>query len=218
MTPACRLFGDRASVRSVCRVPVQDRASPVLDGTLTCAVTLGAGRRVRRTAGVLVLVVAGLFASLTARLFVWPAQNSVDHVHADAVVVLNGPDPRLQVAMLLAQERAAPIILVSVSSVRWDCPYWDVPNVRLVCFTPVPATTQGEVRFAASQARDHGWRRLILVSSVPQTRVLARLRLERCFSGTVEVVTARPALSDWAYQVLYEWGALFKALILQRSC
>lgn len=165
----------------------------------------------------LVLIVVGLFASLTARLFVWPAQDAVAGAHADAVVVFNGPDPRLRVAVRLARERAAPIIFLSVSSVRWDCPPWRAPGVRLVCFTPVPATTQGEARFAAAQARANGWRRVIVVSSVPQdTR--ARLRLRRCFSGSVEVVTARPSLSEWPGQVLYEWGALLKALFLQRIC
>jgi uncharacterized SAM-binding protein YcdF (DUF218 family) len=165
---------------------------------------------------VLLLVVA-LFALFTARLFVWPAQDAVAGAHADAIVVFDGPDARLQVAVRLARELAAPVIFLSVSSTRWDCPQWRVPGVRLVCFTPVPATTQGEARFAAAQARANGWRRLIVVSSVPQdTR--ARLRLRRCFSGAVEVVTARPSLSEWPGQVLYEWGALLKALFLQRGC
>ncbi len=168
-------------------------------------------------AGLAVVLVVGLFASFTARLFVWPAQDALSGAHGDAVVVFNGPDPRFQVAIRLARERAAPVVLLSVSSVQWDCPHWRVPGVKLVCFTPIPATTQGEARFAAAQARANGWRSLIVVSSVPQdTR--ARLRLRRCFSGSIEVVTARPGLSEWSYQVLYEWGALLKALVLQRGC
>jgi hypothetical protein len=44
------------------------------------------------------------------------------------------------------------------------------------------------------------------------------VRVERCFSGSVQVVVARPPLATFAYDVVYEWGALAKALIWQRSC
>jgi hypothetical protein len=166
---------------------------------------------------VVAVTLALVFVSLTGRLFVWPARVPVSQAHGDAIVVLNGPDPRWQVALRLAREHAAPVLLLSVSSVRWNCPSWHEPGVKLVCFTPVPATTQGEARFAGAEARRHGWRSLIVVSSRPQdTR--ARLRVGRCFRGNVEVVTADPSALEWPYQVLYEWGALFKALVLQRSC
>jgi len=46
----------------------------------------------------------------------------------------------------------------------------------------------------------------------------ARLRVERCFAGPVYVMTAPLSPSAWPYQIAYEWGALVKALIFQRSC
>ena len=48
----------------------------------------------------------------------------------------------------------------------------------------------------------------------------ARLRIGRCFGGRVYAVTAPPAPSqtNWPYQIAYKWGALMKALLLQRSC
>jgi hypothetical protein len=32
------------------------------------------------------------------------------------------------------------------------------------------------------------------------------------------VVTAPIRLGTWPYQIAYEWGALIKAVIMQRSC
>jgi len=174
-------------------------------------------RRQARPAWVGVAVVVALVVSLTAKLFVWPAQDAVAGVHADAVVVLGGPGPRWQVALELAREHAAGVMLLSVPSVEWNCPHVALPGVKLECFSPKPSNTMGEVRFAASQARAHGWHSLIVVSAVAQdTR--ARVRLKRCFSGSVYVVTARPSLATWAYELVYEWGALAKALVFQRAC
>jgi uncharacterized SAM-binding protein YcdF (DUF218 family) len=158
-----------------------------------------------------------LFASLSAKLFVWPAQNAAKGLHADAVVVLGGPGPRWQVAVELAQEHAAPFMLVSVPSVQWNCPRYEFPEVQVECFSPDPDDTRGEARFAASTARANGWHSLIVVASVPQA-TRARVRFKRCFNGTIYIVPARPHLGTWAYEVVYEWGALAKALIWQRGC
>jgi hypothetical protein len=43
------------------------------------------------------------------------------------------------------------------------------------------------------------------------------MRLKRCFTGPVYVVTAPMTLASWPYQVLYEWGVLIKALV-QPGC
>jgi hypothetical protein len=162
-------------------------------------------------------LVVALFLSLSAKLFVLPAQNAVQGLHADAVVVLNGPGPRWQVALELAREHAAPVMLVSVASVQYNCPPDDLPGVQVECFRPDPLDTRGEARFAASQARAHGWHSLILVTSVAQA-TRARLRVKRCFGGQVYVVEAKPAFAAWPYEVAYEWGALAKALVWQPGC
>ena len=173
--------------------------------------------RYRRLVWSVGIFVLALWGSLSAALFVWPSLDPIKGTRADAILVMGGPGPRLQVAFKLAEEHAAPVMLVSVASVRWNCPSLDIPGVRVECFRPDPFSTQGEARYAASQARLHGWHSLIVVSSVPQA-TRARLRVQRCFPGTVKLVAARPSPARWAYGVLYEWGALLKALVWQRSC
>ena len=183
--------------------------------------TPGAARTKRRGRWVLCWTVAVtlvlLVGSLTAKLFVWPAQNVAKGLHADAIVVLGGLGPRWQVALELAKEHAAPFMLVSVPSVQWNCPRDDLPGVQVECFRPNPDDTRGEARFAARTARANDWHTLLLVTSLPQA-TRARLRFKRCFSGTVYVVPARPDLGTWAYEVVYEWAALAKALTWQRGC
>lgn len=177
----------------------------------------GPGRQRRLVASVVLGSLVALFLSLTAVLYVWPAQNSLKGVKADAVLVMGGPGNRAKVALELAREHAAPVFLYSLGNGAIDCPQWHFKALRLQCFRPDPASTQGEARYAGAQARAHHWRSLIVVSSVAQdTR--ARLRVKRCFSGTVKVVTAPLSFVQRVYGVVYEWGATMKALLWQRSC
>jgi uncharacterized SAM-binding protein YcdF (DUF218 family) len=159
-----------------------------------------------------------LLAFLTASsvLFVWPASDKPQHT--DAVVVLDGNDEaaRAQTALRLVREGYAQTILFSQGAYRsTPCPH--VPQARVVCFLPVPGRTVGEVEFAARYARARGWRSLMVITGHEQA-TRARLLLRRCFSGKLVVV---PAATDWVdvpYEVLYEWGALAKALIVQTGC
>jgi uncharacterized SAM-binding protein YcdF (DUF218 family) len=174
-------------------------------------------RRRRLLIGVAALLLAA-FAAATARLFVWPERGMPARV--DAIVMLNGPGNRLPTALSLAWAHRAPVLVVSRGS-----PYWArgsgcapaIPGVRVICFAPDPATTQGEAEFAGLLARRYHWRSIVLVTTTPQdTR--ARLRVQRCFPGSVYVMTAHLPAYDWPYALVYEWGATLKALLLQRSC
>jgi uncharacterized SAM-binding protein YcdF (DUF218 family) len=177
----------------------------------------GLSRRWRITIWVGAVVLAGLLA-LTARLFVWPEQGMPAHV--DAIVMMNGSGSRLDTTLQLGWEHRASVLVISRGS-----PYWGhgsicapkIPRVTVICFDPDPATTQGEAEFAGQLARRYHWHSIALVTTTPQdTR--ARLRLERCFSGDVYVVTAPLPARDWPYALAYEWGATLKALLLQRAC
>lgn len=174
-----------------------------------------ARRRLRRAliaAAALVLLLAGL----TARLFVWPPAGMPDRV--DAILMLNAPGDPLPVALRLAREHRARYLVVSQGTVasHYACPA-PVPGVRLICFHPSPATTQGEAEFAGRLASRYHWHSVVVVTIAPQG-FRARLRLERCFGGQVYVMTGSLPLRSWPYQIAYEWGATIKALTVQRSC
>jgi uncharacterized SAM-binding protein YcdF (DUF218 family) len=163
--------------------------------------------------------VTAILLVATARLFVFPARGMP--AHADAVVVLDGPSNlrRIATALRLAKEHRAPILLVSRGTRQSEiggCPA-PMQGVKVICFNPSPATTQGEAEFAGRLARQHHWKSLALVTVAPQdTR--ARLRMSRCFPGKIYVVTAPLPTVRWPYEITYEWGATLKALFLQRGC
>jgi hypothetical protein len=165
------------------------------------------------------VVVAGLGVTVvlvaSCVLFVWPATSQPRHV--DAILSLNGADEsaRESRAIALAEEGYAPVLLFSQGHYATACP--TVPRVKVVCFIPVPNRTVGEVRFAAAYAKAHDLRSLIVVPGRPQT-TRARLLIERCFSGRVLMVPASVSLFDLPFEVVYEWGALGKALLVDRHC
>jgi hypothetical protein len=162
-------------------------------------------------------VLVGLGA-VTARWFVWPEQGMPARV--DAIVMLNGPGDRLNTALDLAWAHRAPMIVISRGSRIWGhgsvCAP-KIPQVKVVCFDPSPETTQGEAEFAGRLASKYHWRSVVVVAIAPQDTV-ARVRIERCFKGKIYVANAPLALSDWPYQIAYQWGSILKALLLQRSC
>ena len=165
------------------------------------------------------LVVVVVFGAFTARLFVWPAQGVPARVsRVSAIVMLAGPGDRLSVAVDLARQHRAPMLVVSQGQHGYGgpCPARP-PGVTLICFSPDPGNTRGEAEFVGRLASRYRWTSVVLVSSRPQdTR--ARVIVGRCFGGSVYVVTGTLPLSDWPYEVVYGWGALLKALVLYRSC
>ena len=176
-----------------------------------------AGRRLRRALAVVIVVLA-LLAAASARLFVWPASGMPAKVNA--IVMLAGPGNLLPSAVDLARQHRAQYLVVSLGTPQSGnpCPA-AIHGVKIICFNPVPASTQGEAEFVGRLAKRYHWRSVSVVTITSQdTR--ARLRVERCFAGQVYVVTVPPdpAYTNWPYQIAYQWAALIKALALQRSC
>jgi uncharacterized SAM-binding protein YcdF (DUF218 family) len=176
----------------------------------------GHGRRAWRRvlAGlVALLVIVGL---ATARLFVWPAQGAPARV--SAIVMLAGPGNRLPLALQLAREHRAPVLVVSRG---WEgyggpCPP-ATPGVRLICFDADPGNTRGEAEFIGRLATRYHWSSVVLVTIAAQdTR--ARILVRRCYGGSIYAAAAPLPFGSWPYQIAYGWGALVKALILHRSC
>jgi hypothetical protein len=165
-------------------------------------------------ASIVAVVVA--FGAVTARLLVWPAQGMPAHV--SAIVMLAGPGTRLPVALDLAREHRAPVLVVSRGWQGYSgpCPS-PVPGVKLICFDPDPGNTRGEAEAVGRLAKQFRWSSVVLVTTRTQdTR--ARIISERCFGGSVYVVTAPLPVSSWLYQIVYGWGALLKALVVDRTC
>jgi hypothetical protein len=157
-----------------------------------------------------------VFAAVTARLFVWPAIGMPSQV--GAIVMLAGPGDRLAVALDLARQRRAPVLVVSQGQHGYGgpCPS-ATPGVRLICFDPDPGNTRGEAEFVGRLARAYHWISVVLVTSRAQdTR--ARIVVGRCFGGHVYVATGPLPLRQWPYEIAYGWAALVKALVVERSC
>jgi hypothetical protein len=194
-------------------VPAND--VPALSGEPDAGVPSRRGGRGRKAlitlAAVFILVCAA-----TAQLFVWPDQGMPPRV--SAIVMLDSPGHPLEVALRLAEQHRAPFLVVSQGRpVAHDpCPR-PLPGVTVICFNPKPATTQGEAEFVGRLAKKYHWHSVAVVTITSQA-TRARLRVERCFPGQVFVVTAPITLSMWPYQIAYEWGALIKALLIQRNC
>jgi uncharacterized SAM-binding protein YcdF (DUF218 family) len=169
----------------------------------------------RRVLATVVAVVVA-FGLVTARILVWPAQGSPARV--SAVVMLAGPGDRLPVALELARQHRAPVLVVSQGWQGYGgpCPA-PVPGVKLICFEPDPGTTRGEAEALGRLAKQYRWSSVVLVTTRTQdTR--ARIIAGRCFAGSTYVVTAPLPLSSWLYEIAYGWGALFKALFVDRTC
>jgi uncharacterized SAM-binding protein YcdF (DUF218 family) len=173
-------------------------------------------RKWRRRAGVFAAGLLVVLAASTARVLVWPAQGAPAHV--DAIVMLAGPGDRLPAALALAKEGRARVLVISRGTFGYSgpCPP-PTPGVRTICFDPVPGNTRGEAEYASALARRNGWHSILLVTSRPQA-VRAQLIFGRCFSGQVYVSTAPFSAGNWPYQIAYGWGALAKAVFVDRSC
>ncbi len=156
------------------------------------------------------------FVTASSLLFVWPATDQPQHV--DGILSLDGGNEpaREARAISLAEQGDAPVLLFSQgNSHTTPCP--TVPRISVVCFAANPGRTVGEVRFAARYARSHGWHSLMIVPGRAQV-TRARILMHRCFSGHVAVVAAPVKLTQIPYDVVYEWGALAKALLVYRTC
>jgi hypothetical protein len=177
------------------------------------------GKRSRIVA-VVVAVLVLLLAVFTVILFIKPDLNAPEK--ADAIVVLGGANTQSPfVGAKLRQEGYAPTLAISVPPgypyIQKAMEYYD-PTVHPLYFVAEPQTTQGEARSIAHFASLLHWKRIIVVMPITQAS-RARIRIGRCYSGQVLEVGVEPqGFWDWVRGIVYEWGAMGKALLLQRTC
>ncbi|HEY1444583.1 MAG TPA: hypothetical protein VGF51_06770 [Acidimicrobiales bacterium] len=177
--------------------------------------------RVRIVAAV-VFVLVVVFCVMTALLFVYPDLNAPER--SDAIVVLGGHGvPAFDKGVALAKQGYAPRLVLSLQNWQSCRPYRaylavHAPTMRVNCFKSNPQTTQGEARAIEAFAKHFHWSRIIVV--VPTTQASrARLRIGRCYSGQVlEAAYSPQGIGQWLMQFAYEWGAMFKAVVLQPDC
>lgn len=176
--------------------------------------TVRARRTLLVTAVVAAVVVGVAAVAVNVRLFVFPASSTPRH--ADAVVVLAGGDgERLDKGLELVRQGVSRNLVVSTGP---DQLCGTQHDFAVFCFLPHPDDTRGEAEAIGRIAGQHGWRHLVLVTSdYHATR--ARLLLERCFSGQVDVSAARSGKGPFSllWAIGHEWGGLIESA-LHRDC
>lgn len=161
-----------------------------------------------------------VFGGLTARYFVWPRLAPLP-AHVDAIVELAGPgdDDRDRLATQLAVQGRATYLVQSTLQGDADTGRClpPEPGVTVLCFHPDPNTTRGEAEAIRALAQQYGWQSVVLVTTADHAW-RARLRVTRCFAGTVYVATSRLPAQYWLRQIPYQWAASGKAVFLQKYC
>jgi len=177
----------------------------------------------------LLLGLAGLVAAwlvAVAFLFAWPLVETGPPAHADAVIVLSGGlNGRLDPAIALVRRGIAPVLAVSGAFLdpRWKKAHrlcdgaYGPTRFRVLCFEPAPYSTRGEARTVARLARQHGWSRIVVVTSTYHlTR--ARMLFRRCYHGRLWMVGTS---SPW-WQLPQEWlsetGKLLVQAVFESGC
>jgi uncharacterized SAM-binding protein YcdF (DUF218 family) len=177
--------------------------------------------RVRIVAAVLFVLVV-VFCVMTTVLFVYPDLNAPQR--SNAIVVLGGHGaPAFDKGVALAKQGYAPVLVLSLLNYQ-NCGQYQaylatqLTKVKVLCFKANPQTTQGEGRYIEKFAKRLHWSRIIVVVATTQAS-RARLRIGRCYPGQVlEVGFSPQGIGEWLKQFAYEWGAMFKALVLQPTC
>ncbi len=173
------------------------------------------------------LVLASLItvASIaTDRLFVNPRYDTVRR--SDAVVVIAGGPWRLRKGIELVERRTAPLLIVSNPNGKWaykgEAPHLCDGHGRkrpyeVICFDPVPESTQGEARFVKRIAAERHLRSIIVVTSYFHV-TRARIEMRRCYKGRLAVIgTPLQTVKKW-FWVALEWPKLAYAETLNRGC
>jgi uncharacterized SAM-binding protein YcdF (DUF218 family) len=164
-----------------------------------------------------VLLVVVLFPLATVRLFIWPPTDSP--TKADAVVALGGDAGQLRAkkAISLVQAGYAPVAVISLGGVKAvPCPK-PAHHVSIICFRADPLDTRGEAEFVSGLVARRHWTRIIVVSERSQA-TRARMLFKRCTPIDLVMDPVQDPSTNLPFAVVYEWGALGKALLLDRTC
>ncbi len=181
-------------------------------------------RRFRRVLVSVCLMLVVAVVAVVAGLPVY-VRPQVDPLrHADAILILGGPDYRRYTFGLdLSAQDWAPNVVVSNpkgTDDAWLTRFCATPQAGfdLHCFIPDPPSTKGEGRELRRLASQHGWRTVIVVTLRPHIS-RARFILEQCFDGDLVMVAIPVQLSvfEWAFHYGYQTLGYVRAM-LQPGC
>ena len=181
-------------------------------------------RRFGRVLVSLCLVLIALIVTVVAGVPVYVRPQIDRPRHADAILILGGPDyQRYTFGLDLGARGWARNVVVSNphgADDPWLTRFCAAPQTRfeLHCFNPDPPTTKGEGRELARLASEHGWRTVIVVTLRPHIS-RARFILEQCFDGDLVMVAIPVQLSvfEWTFNYVYQTAGYVRA-VLQPGC
>jgi len=200
--------------------PDGERSALAMD---TKGTTTEKSRAPRLLVWLLALAVVGTAGLLlTLVWFVGPSTHDVSTVPpADAVVLFAGATKRLDTAVELMENGAAPSLVIPNGTDIEDAE--DLceggASFEVICPITDEVTTAGEARAIGRIAGERGWASLIAVTSVYHVH-RATFLLGRCYDGPVDVVTPSRDLgvSDLIDKIPHEWAGFLGALVLQPAC
>ncbi len=172
----------------------------------------------------LMWIVAGVVSGVaTVGLFITPARS--EPVPADAIVVLaGGSGERIERGLDLIRQGYADVLVVSTgtgsAAGAVDCdasPDGGQPTV--MCVAPPSDNTRGEAKMVADLAAEHGWSRILVVTSTYHV-TRSRWMFERCTDAEVVAVAAAAdiPLPTHFNAVFHEWAGALIAQTVQRGC
>ena len=186
-------------------------------GTLRCSL-VSWKRILLAAAGLLALV----WIAATVRLVFIPDEDAPGK--ADAVIVLSGSKhERLDRGLELMREGAAPTLVISGGfdprqpTASRLCHAGKGNGFEVVCFTPDPDSTRGEAQATGRLATEHGWKRVVLVTSRFHVS-RARMLFDRCVDGDVDAVGVPYPWTSIPAAVAGEWVKLGLSVTIARSC
>ena len=168
--------------------------------------------------GVLGLV----WIAATVRIIFYPTEEAPGQ--ADAVVVLSGSKhERLDRGLELMREGVAPTLVISGGfdprqpTASRLCHAGKGDGFDVLCFTPDPDSTRGEAEATGRLAAEHGWKRVVVVTSrFHVTR--ARMLFDRCLDSDVDAVGVPYPRTSIPAAVAGEWVKLGLSLTVARDC
>jgi hypothetical protein len=155
----------------------------------------------------------------TLWLFVWPSSDQPRP--AAAVVVLAGGDgERLEKALDLMRLEVAPTLVLyggrkdgSARTARLCRRHADF---AVLC-PRAESDAHAEARSLGDLAAARGWRSLVVVTSTYGV-AKARLLVDGCVAGRVDIVGSTPPAGAWAQAIPGEWKDYLNALLVDRGC